>query len=53
MLRKTEFITLKLYEKSFLSFRRSKATEKSEQKERFLPAVEMTKTLFIQSPIEI
>ena len=30
MLRKTEFITLKLYEKSFLSFRRSKATEKSE-----------------------
>ena len=53
MLRKTEFITMKLYEKSFLSFRRSKATEKSEQKERFLPAVEMTKTLFIQSPIEI
>ena len=32
MLRKTEFITLKLYEKLFLSFRRSKVTEKSEQK---------------------
>jgi hypothetical protein len=44
---------MKLYGKSFLSFRRSKATEKSEQKERFLPPVEMTKTLFMQSPIEI
>ena len=34
--------------KPYLSFRRSEATEKSKQKKGFLPAVEMTMTLFGQ-----
>ena len=35
MLRKTEFITLKLYEKSFLSFRRSKRLRNLNKKKDF------------------
>ena len=49
--RKQRGILSRLYKKSYLSFRRSKATEKSEQKKGFLPAVEMTKALFVRPPI--
>jgi len=41
--------TPRLCENPLLSFRRSIATEKSKQKPRFLPTVEMTSALFTQS----